>query len=90
MKRWLGLALWGLALLLGAALLGRGMPPVLWQIITPQRLLETAVRLETGAARAPSAAQPAPLSAVTPEAVTCCTIWFTESAPNAALADAIT
>ena len=63
MKRWTGLALWGLFLLLGAALLARGLPPGFWQLVTPQRLLETAVRLETGAVYAP-AEQPEPTSLI--------------------------
>lgn len=69
MKRWMGLVLWGFGLLLGAALLGRGLPPGIWKLVTPQRLLETAVRLETGAVRAPAEQrEPEPLETA-PESV---------------------
>ena len=46
-------------LLLTAAGLARGMPPGVRRLLTPQRLLETAVRLETGGVRA-QGAEPAP------------------------------
>ena len=42
-------------LLLMAAGLARGTSPIIRRLLTPQRLLETAVRLETGAVHAPPA-----------------------------------
>lgn len=46
-----------IGLLLGAALVARGLPAGVRQRITPQRLLQTAVRLEAGAARTQAAAE---------------------------------
>ena len=56
-------------LLVCAAIVGRGLPPGVWRWFTPQHLLETAVRLETGAVCAPAetAAPEVFLSAPTPE-----------------------
>ncbi len=69
MRRWMRAALWGVMLLLGAAMLGRALPAGFWCVVTPQRLLETAVRLETGQrAAAPAAsAEPSPIAAPTAE-----------------------
>ena len=58
MRRWLGLALWAAVILLGAAAVGRGLPPGFWRLLTPQRLVETAVRLETGQTLAAPEAAP--------------------------------
>ena len=73
MRRWTGLVLRAALLLIGAAMLGRGLPAGVWRWVTPQHLLETAFRIETGAVRAPAEtaapeiflAEPTP--AMTPE-----------------------
>ena len=54
MRRWTGLMLRAAMLLLAAAMVGRGLPPEVWRWFTPQHLLETAVRLETGAVYSPA------------------------------------
>ena len=70
MRRWTGLMLRAALLLLAAAMVGRGLPPEVWRWFTPQHLLETAVRLETGAVYAPAetAAPELVLAQPTPEA----------------------
>ena len=69
MRRRTGLLLRAALLLICAAIVGRGLPPGVWRWFTPQHLLETAVRLETGAVYAPAetAAPEVVLSAPTPE-----------------------
>ena len=54
MRRRTGLLLRAALLLIGAAMLGRGLPAGVWRWVTPQHLLETAFRIETGAVRAPA------------------------------------
>ena len=54
MRRRAGLLLRAALLLICAAVVGRGLPPGVWRWFTPQHLLETAVRLETGTVRAPA------------------------------------
>ena len=54
MRRWTGLVLRAALLLIGAAMLGRGLPAGVWRWVTPQHLLETAFRIETGAVRSPA------------------------------------
>ena len=68
MRRQTGLLLRAALLLVCAAIVGRGLPPGVWRWFTPQHLLETAVRLETGAVCAPAetAAPEVVLSAPTP------------------------
>ena len=54
MRRRTGLLLRAALLLLAVAMAVRGLPPGVRQWLTPQHLLETAVRLETGAVYAPA------------------------------------
>ena len=66
MRQRVVLALWAASLMLGAALLWRGLPPGVRSSLTPQRLLETAVQLELGETLA-APEQESALPAVTPE-----------------------
>ena len=66
MKERILAAHWAVGLLLGAAALWRGMPETMRARVTPRRLLETAVRLETGAESAQTAPEPETISAPAP------------------------
>ena len=70
MQRRTGLLLRAAMLLAAAAVVGRGLPPGVWRWVTPQHLLETAVRLETGAVYAPAESAAPEIVLAAPEPTT--------------------